>query len=292
MTALVATAGTEPRGELGLPVLEHGAELAPGYEVLDLMSRGKALDVYDVWSEERSCRCTAKVLRPDRVGDERPRRRLVTEGQLLERLAHPHLVRAYETINGPSPIVILETLTGETLSYAIANRTRRLAAVELAFVGLHLCSAVSYLHRQGYLHRDLKPDNVINERGTAKLIDLSLATPPGTWRPGSGTRRYMAPEQATGDRLDSYTDVWGLGAVLYEGATGMPPFDPQEEGSDYPQLEQRARPVGGHRRLPRPLGTAIDSCLDPEPEARPTVDALAHLLDGLTPYGRRGLPDD
>ena len=272
-------------------VAAPGAEIALGYEVIEHMSRGDALDVYDVWSEKRCCRCVAKLLRPDRIRDERPLRRLLTEGRLLERLAHPNLVRAYETIAGPSPVVILESLSGETLSYTIDTQARRLPASDVASLGLALCSAVAYLHDQGYLHRDLKPDNVINDRGTAKLIDLSLATPPGQWRRGAGTRSYMAPEQARGDRLDAFTDVFGIGAVLYEAATGLPPFDPRREGTDYPQLTRRADPVRAHRRLPTPLAVAIDACLEPEPEARPTVMALGDLLDGLTRYGRRGIPD-
>jgi len=272
------------------PVLAAGAEVTPGYEVVELMSRGEALDVYDVWSTERFCRCVAKVLRPDRVHHERPRNRLISEGRLLERLAHPHLVRAYETIDSPSPVVILEALGGETLAYSIATRTRRFPVLELAFLGGHLCSALGYLHRHGYLHRDLKPDNVICDRGLAKLIDLSLAAPPGPAPRHLGTRGYMAPEQAAGDPLGTYTDVWGLGMVLYEAATGVPAFVPDREGSTRPQLQRRADPVALHRRLPRSLGTALDACLDPRPTARPTIDAMADILDALTPFGRRGLP--
>jgi len=281
-------ADAEERGVL--PVLPPGAEVAPGYEVVELMTRGEALDVYDVWSTQRFCRCVAKALRPDRVRDERPRQRLLSEGSLLERFAHPHLVRAYETIEEPSPVVILEALCGETLSYSIEARTRRLPVVELAFLGGHLCSALGYLHAQGYLHRDLKPDNVICDRGLAKLIDLSLAGPPGLAPRHLGTRAYMAPEQAAGEPLGSYTDVWGLGTVLYEAATGVPAFDPDRDGAPHPQLVRRADPVAGHRRLPSSLATAIDACLEPQPAARPTVAAVADVLDALTPFGRRGLP--
>ncbi len=281
----VTTAAVEP------PVRDPGDELAPGYEVIDLLSRGESLDVYDVWSEERCCRCTAKELRPDRREHARVRRRLVNEGRLLQRLTHPHLVRGYELIEQPHPIVILETLTGETLSYAIESRARRMPASEIVFLGLHLCSAIGYLHRQGHLHLDLKPSNVICVGGLAKVIDLSLAAPPGWRRRGAGTRGYMAPEQARGGRLDESADVWGIGAVLYDAATGRTPFE-AETGEDYAQLARRAEPVGRHRRLPPALATAIDACLAPERRARPGVEELATTLDALTEYGRRGIPDD
>src|SRR5205085_10366478 len=140
----------------------------------------------------------AKVLRPDCTGEPRARRRLIDEGHLLERLTHPHIVRAYETIEEPNPVVILETLGGATLAYLIAARTRRLPLPDVLFLGVQVCSAVGYLHLQGVLHRDLKPANVVADRGQAKLLDLSLARPPGRVAPGGGTPNFMSPEQVRG----------------------------------------------------------------------------------------------
>jgi eukaryotic-like serine/threonine-protein kinase len=242
--------------------------LAPGYEVLAHLSRGRALDVYEVWSEERDCRCVAKVVRPDRLRDRGPRRRLRNEGRLLLSLTHPHLVRAYELIERPHPVLVLETLEGETVAHMVASRRRRLPTPELAVLGLHLCSALRYLHRRGWLHLDLKPSNVIVDAGLAKLIDLSIVRRPGRSRGGVGTRRYMAPEQRNGGVLTEAADVWGLGAVLYEVATG---------GTDF------ERPVSAHRRLPRRLGQALDACLEHDPAARPSLLELAGVLDSVAP---------
>src|SRR5262245_40633117 len=72
------------------PVVAEGDELAPGYTVVAHIRRGTALDVYEVWSAERSCRCVAKTLRPDCLNDPRDRRRVLREGRLLQRLTHPH----------------------------------------------------------------------------------------------------------------------------------------------------------------------------------------------------------
>ena len=77
------------------------AELAPGYAVLAHLSRTRRLDTYEVWSLERACSCVAKVLRPDRRDDDRARAALIAEGELLCSLAHPHLVRGYEVLEGP-----------------------------------------------------------------------------------------------------------------------------------------------------------------------------------------------
>lgn len=262
--------------------LAPGASIAPGYEVIRHLSRGRALDTYDCWSERRDCRCVAKLLRPDRLADRAARRRLRREGTLALELRHPHIVEGYELLARPQPAVILETLDGETVGHMIATARRRLAISELAFLGMHLCSAMHYLHGCGFLHIDLKPSNVISDFGQAKVIDLSLARRPGPGRRGVGTRSYMAPEQARGGRLSAATDVWGIGAVLFEAAAGLAPFAAHQNGARYPQLDHRAPRVGTLRRLPRALGAAIDASLEPEPRERPAVGELSAALD---PFG-------
>jgi len=256
-----------PRGALA-----PGRELAPGYEVIEHLARSNVLDVYDAWSHERGCRVALKALRPDRRDDKRALAALLREGRLLQRLSHPHVVRAYEVLRAPRPAIVLETLAGETIAHLVSRRRRRLAAAELGMLGLHLCSALGYIHGQRLLHLDVKPSNVIAERGRAKLIDMSVARPPGRARAGVGTWCYMAPEQARGGELTSAADVWGAGGLLFEAATGECAFD---DDAEYPQLERRARPVQTLRRLPLGLAGAIDGCLEPDPRARPALRDLA-----------------
>jgi eukaryotic-like serine/threonine-protein kinase len=259
--------------------LRRGALLAPGYRVVEHISRGRPLDVYDVWSDARRTRCVAKRLRPDCAGDPRARRRLLAEGRLLRRLSHPHLVRAYEVIERPEPAVVLEPLPGDTLDRFLHEGRGRLPAPSVAGLGRQLAAAVAYLHGEGILHLDLKPSNVVVQAGRATLIDLSVARPPGRVRRGLGTPAYMSPEQARGGGVDAKADVWGLGCVLYEAATGLMPFDddPCENGAD---PERAAAPVRARRRLPAALGAAIDRCLAPDPARRPAVTDLWRELGG------------
>jgi serine/threonine protein kinase len=271
---------------------------APGYRTVELLRRGRDLDVYDVWSEERACRCVIKAVRPDRLDGDGARRRLLDEGRLLCELTHPHIVRAYEVIEEPVPMVVMETLAGETLGHMI-DREAELSSAELAQLGLHLCSAIRYLHSHGILHLDLKPSNVIAECGRAKLIDLSVARPPGPAHAGIGTHYYLSPEQARGGDLGPAADVWGIGAVLFEAATGEPAFDDPDadsdddldyddsaseslDESDYPQLTATARRIDEFRPLPRELADLVAACLDPSPELRPSVDELMRRLE---PFG-------
>jgi len=261
-----------------------GAEIAPGYLILDHVNRSRSLDVYDAWSVERECRCIVKALRPNRRADQGARRRLLAEGRLLEQLCHPGIVRGYETLRRPEPLVVMETLTGETLAHLVDRRRRPLAGRELAFLGLQLASAVGYLHRHGHVHLDLKPSNIVAEAGRAKLIDLSIARRPGRAKPGVGTWCYMAPEQARGGRVAEPADVWGIGVVLWEAACGRTPFG--DDSIAYPQLEQRAPALRTQRRLVPALTDAVDRCLEPIASARPTLPDLRAALEPVA--GARG----
>jgi serine/threonine protein kinase len=284
-----------PRAESGRPIpepLAPGAELIPGYEVVEHLTRGDALDVYEVYSIERDCSCVAKVIRPDRRHVTSIRRLLVHEGRLLQKLQHPHLVRGYGTVTRPELVVLVETLTGHTLDYLIHTERRRLSAVSLAYLGLHLCSAVHYLHGNGYLHLDVKPDNVIVESGIAKLIDLSLARSPGVGPRGAGTPSYLSPEQARGTALSAASDVWGIGVTLYEAAIARSAFGPADDreiavldAGGYLQLQRPAASLRRWRRtLPTELTAIVERCLDPDPSRRPTLPELRTILLPVTPH--------
>jgi serine/threonine protein kinase len=293
-----------------------GSEIAPGYEVITHMRRGRALDVYDVWSRDLGARCIVKAIRPERRDDARTRRLLLEEGSRLERLRHPHIVRGYETVEAPDPLVVMETLTGATLGYLIETSREQIEVESLAHLGLQLGSAVRYLHARDILHLDLKPANIVSEGTRAKVIDLSVARPPGEIPAGVGTWCYLAPEQATDGFVGAAADVWGIGTVLYEAATGQPAFDepePEEwedggedledeelswsdedesswswidtDGGPYPQLTERAGRIDELREVPAGLSDLVAACLEPDPGARPTV---IELLAGLEPFS--GLP--
>lgn len=236
-----------PAGTDG-PPLAPGAEPAPGYRVLAGLARTGWLDVYDAWSEERHCRCVLKTVRGDRRGERRLVERLLREGRWLREFTHPHLVRAYDVRTEPEPLVVLETLTGETLSHLLRRLRRRPSAADVALLGAQLCSAVHYLHGRGLLHLDLKPSNVVVDRGLAKVLDLSVARPAGPAPAGLGTCCYLAPEQARGGMLTAAADVWGIGVTLYETACGDLPFacgtgHGPGDGAGGPRPERRAPPI-------------------------------------------------
>ncbi|MEU5852368.1 serine/threonine-protein kinase [Saccharopolyspora shandongensis] len=267
--------------------------------MIEHMRRGSDFDTYDAWSEARYCRCFIKTPRPDRVDDVDALRRLRLEGKLLLSFTHPHLVRAYEFLRPTDehpPVLVIETLTGTTLSYLLRDG-ERLATRDLGYLGQHLCAALRYMHDRGYLHLDIKPGNIIANEGSARIIDLSLARRPGRYHGGTGTPVAMAPEQIRGGMLSSAVDVWGIGLVLYEAATGSQPFDTASASEDettssrngpqrFPQLEFRAPSVRTKRRLPRLLADAIDRCLEPDPQHRPSLSELTAALTAVAGEGR------
>lgn len=272
--------------------LPPGTRVGDDYEVIEHMSRGNVLDVYDAWSDSRDCRVVLKTLRPDQAVAGRRSHRLISEGRLLCRLAHPHVVRGYQVISEPRPVVVMETLSGETLAHLIQRSTPRLAIAQIALLGVQLCSALSYLHHSGILHLDLKPANIVAEAGRAKVIDLSLARRPGRMESGLGTWCYMAPEQARGGRIGAAADVWGVGVVLWEAAAGQRAFgdDRGDARHDYPQLERAAVPLRALRRAPAAFTATIDACLEPDPADRPALPELTARLEaasGLAPGARR-----
>lgn len=262
------------------PLLVAGQEVAPRYQIVEHLSRGNELDVYAAWSEERDCSCVVKLLRPDRLHDTRSRERLAREGRLLTELCHPHLVRGYEmpdAQSGGGPVIVMETLTGATLSWLIeTEHPAGLDSADVALLGLHLCSVLRYLHGRGVLHLDLKPSNIVAQAGKATLLDLSLAQAAGTCAAGMGTTEYMAPEQVAGDWVDTPTDVWGLAGVLYRAATGRRPFPASDHART---LSDRIDREPLHRLGHHPaLSELVVSGFAQEPQHRPT---LADVRQGL-----------
>jgi len=253
-----------------------GAEVLPGYRVEALLARGGRVDTYDVTSLERDCRAVVKVLRASRLDDAHVREAVATEGRLLTTLAHPHLVRGYEVVTSPWPALVLETLPGATLSALVDDG--RLGVADAALLGRQLVSVLGYLHRQGWVHLDVKPENVVVQEGRAVLIDLGVAARRGAIQRGVGTDGYAAPEQVAGATVSAASDVWGLGATLAECVTGSAPGG----GPDLARVPTALRPL-------------LAACLDSAPARRPTLDQLRERLDALLeagpePWFRRWLP--
>ncbi|MGE1164481.1 serine/threonine-protein kinase [Peribacillus simplex] len=251
--------------------LKTGEYILAQYKVMQHMRRGNYYDVYQLWSEERMCGCIGKVLRPE-CEDNQASELLIQEGRNLEKLTHPNLVKVYEIFIKPRPMVILETLTGQTLHNLIrSNITTPLSFNEIGHLGIQLCSVVQYLHNNNILHLDLNTVNIISQPPFVKVIDLSISRPPGVSKKGQGSKQFMSPEQVKGEHVSSATDVWGIGAVLYNAITGKFPFRHYEDRNKYDQLKDNIIPIQSLRQSPENLAEIVERCLKQDPNFRPKI---------------------
>jgi tetratricopeptide (TPR) repeat protein len=167
----------------------------------------------------------------DLLEGEEHRHRFQREFRILTRLSHPRIVAVYDYGQWDgTPYYVMELLAGVDLAAYRRSRDGRLPEGEILPLAVQLCQGLAYIHTQGLIHRDLKPGNVMLIDRSVKLMDFGLAR----WRDVSaplttsgallGTVNYMAPEQAQGQPLDSRADLYALGVILYELATGRLPF--------------------------------------------------------------------
>jgi eukaryotic-like serine/threonine-protein kinase len=261
--------------------LSEGDEIVAGRSALELLGGGRRYEAYLAWDEHLHSPVVAKLLRPDQAGDERALAQLTAEAGLLESLAHPLLIRSFGAVlDGPRPHVVLEHVEGPRLSTLI--RRHGVAIEQLLPIGLDLARLLRYLGAEGVLHLDVKPRNIIMA-GRPRLIDLSVAqrvSDIGGLNAPIGTENYMAPEQCDVARfgeLSPATDVFGLGATLYEALAGAVPFP--SDGDSFPQL--RRSPVRLPRHVPGPLAALVLGCLAPAPRDRPTLAELTGVLEGF-----------
>jgi serine/threonine protein kinase len=262
--------------------LDEGDAIAPGRTVLRRLGGGRRYEVFLVWDEHRLAVLVAKVLRPDQATDLSSLRELAREGEALARLAHPVIVRGFDTVaEGHHPHLLLEHLEGPTLRELI-EREGRLHVEQLLPLGLHAASALHYLAAEGMVHLDVKPENIVMG-APPRLIDFSVARPlaaAARLRGPVGTDAYMAPEQcdrAHGE-IGPATDVFGLAATLHHAVAGLRPF-PRGEGERFPQLVRDPEPLP--RRVPRELAELLRAGLARDPAARPTAAELAAGLEPL-----------
>jgi serine/threonine protein kinase len=283
--------------------LHEGDEIAPGRSVLKLLGGGNRYEAYLVWDERLFSPMVAKVVRPDQAEDESALRGLRREAEALEALAHPVILRAFDSVlDPPHPHVLVEHLEGPTLRRLI-RRSGPLPAEQVLPLALHVASALHYMAAEDWVHLDLKPDNLVMGI-PPRVIDLSLARTSeraAHLRGYVGTNAYAAPEQcAPNGDVGPAADVWGLGATLYHAVAGRRPFSRPESTEDaadletrFPQLVQDVRPWS--KRVPPALAEAILSCLRKRPEERPSASELALALQPLVAalpsrlvLGRRG----
>ncbi len=270
---------------------EEGDEIAPGRSVLRSLGGGSRFEVMLVWDDRLFAIMVAKVLRPDQVDSSKALRELKEEAEALQRLAHPVLVRGFDAVlEWPHPHVLIEHLEGPTLR-RLLSKGGPLGLEQLLPLAAHVAAALHYMHEEGWVHLDTKPDNIV--MGVPpRLIDLSIAcTVEDAARVTGaiGTDAYMPPEQCAPERFPGQigppSDVWGLGATLYHAVSGNRPFprpkgarDSDDRDVRFPQLVHEPEYLVA---APEALRELIESMMRRDPAARPTAADAALALQPL-----------
>ncbi|UJR86622.1 serine/threonine-protein kinase [Sandaracinus amylolyticus] len=273
-------------------------EVVEKYEIEGILGRGGMGAVYRARHTLTGRAVALKWMIPDPDADAASVQRFLREARAMGRIDHPNVVGVLDVgVNDGSAFLVMELLRGASLR-AYVDREKRLEPSEAIALLLPALEGVAAAHRAGVVHRDLKPENLFvvqNEDGraiTTKVLDFGIsklhehahAPQPSITQTGTtmGTPSYMSPEQVRGARdVDARTDVWALGAILYEMVTGRVPFRAETYGALMVAIVMDPLVPADviAPDLPRELARVIDRALEKDPEQRiASVDALRDAI--------------
>jgi serine/threonine-protein kinase len=280
--------------------MSAGTRLGP-YEITAPIGAGGMGEVYKA-KDTRLDRTVAIKVLPARVSADPERRaRFAREAKTIAGLNHPHICTLYDVgEQDGATFLVMEHLTGDTLAQRLEKGP--LPLEQALTVAAEIADALTAAHRQGVIHRDLKPGNVMLTKTGAKLLDFglaklkahgeqpaaaSLASAPTRTAPLTsegaivGTLQYMAPEQVEGKPADARTDLWALGAILYEMLTGTRAFEGTSAASLIGHIMNGEPPTLATQQplTPPSLDRLVRRCLAKVPDDRP--DTAHDVADGL-----------
>jgi len=291
-------------------MLAIGTTLGP-YKILVPLGAGGMGEVYRAHDSRLGRDVAIKVLPAHLAATPEVRARFEREARTISKLNHPHICTLFDVGHQDGiDYLVMELLEGETLAHRLEKGA--LPVAEVLALGRQIAEALDRAHRAGVVHRDLKPGNVMLTKGVAKLMDFGLARAHGlapvagalTQSPtvaqpltaeGTivGTFQYMAPEQLEGKEADARSDLWALGCVLYEMATGARAFAGESQASliasilkEAPRSMTELQPV-----TPPGLERIVKRCLEKDPEERfQSARDLAFALEALVTHSSGTAP--
>jgi serine/threonine-protein kinase len=230
ISILKQTGGTTPNSTMN--EVKPGEILDSRFEIDSMISRSGMATIYKAKDLETKQTVAVKIPHMQMESDAGSFARFQREAEIGEMLDHPNILKFIKVPNKSRPYIVTEYLEGKSLSNVL-NEVRPLPIPDAVQIASYICGALAHMHEHKVVHRDLKPQNIVlcND-GSLRIIDFGIAKSMEMRRltfagftPAMGTPDYMAPEQVKGKRGDERTDIYSLGAVLYEMTTGSVPFE-------------------------------------------------------------------
>ena len=266
------------------------------YEIREIVGEGAMARVYKAYDPEIDRTIAVKLLKAQLADDDQYRLRFLREARAAGVLSHPNIVTIFDVgVDGKKPYIAMELIDGMTLGEMLGT-DKVLSVKEIVEIGIQLSRALDYAHKKGIIHRDIKPGNImlINETSTVKVADFGICRiddPEGgdqnqQTQMGDvlGTPNYMSPEQVMGQKVDSRSDLFSVGVVMYKLLTNSLPFEGDSVISvAYKIAKSEAPPVQTLRpEIPLTLRRIVERALKKQPEKRfQTGEELALALIGV-----------
>ncbi len=253
-----------------LPALLPGTMLGGRYEILQTLGEGGMGAVYKAEDREVGRTVALKVIRPELASNPDILQRFKQELRLSHQVTHKNVIRIYDLGEGEGvKFITMEYIEGKDLRSLIREK-KRFTPEEAVSVIHQVCLALDAAHSVGVIHRDLKPQNIMQDgSGRILVMDFGLARTlqgDGMTQTGAlvGTMEYMSPEQALGQELDQRSDIFALGLILYEMLTGKMPFVAESAlASLIKRTQERAIPVSDiDGQIPGALSGVVSKCLE------------------------------
>jgi serine/threonine protein kinase len=260
------------------------------FDVMRIIGRGGMGVVLEAFDSKLQRNVAIKVLDPELAEDDVARQRFCREARAAASITHENVVAVHQVehaVNGQLPFIVMQLVPGEALEDRL-RRGGRMPIREIVRIALQTAQGLAAAHAQNLIHRDIKPGNILLEQpgDRVKLSDFGLARVEDDvklTRTGfvSGTPLYMAPEQATGEEPDQRSDLFSLGAVMYEMCAGAPPFQANTPLAILKHItETPQRPIRElNPNVPEWLAYTIDRLLAKKPADR--IQTAAHLAEML-----------
>lgn len=274
--------------------MREGWVLNNRYRLLEEIGAGGMAVVYRAHDLTLDRPVAIKLMRPQYAGDAAFHAHFQQEARAIARLSHPNIVAVYDVGQWRGrPYIVMEYVPGQNLHRLVAEKGP-LPVPQAVDIAIQVCAATGYAHQRGMVHCDLKPHNVIlTPEGRVKVTDFGIARAMGAKATAEdgyvwGTPEYLAPEQITGQAVTPATDVYSIGAMLFEMLAGRPPFQAADRETLLQQhLRQAPPPLQElNPRVPSGIAEIVHQALRKDPAARyPTASALGRALIGYRQQG-------